>query len=244
VRPPDELVSASRPYPVGAATMIHRWEDMTFLHWRYEPVAIRPHLPSGLEVETFDGSAWVSLLPFRMRIRFPAVPMPWITFPETNVRTYVTGPDGGRGIFFFSLEAGRASPVLAAHATLSLPYTWAEMSLRREGDVVRYRSARRAPGPRGAGHDIEVRWGEPIGQDRLPALDDFLVNRFRLYTWKLGRLVRVDAAHEPWSLRRAEVVRLDQDLIQADGLAAPEGEPLAHASSGVQVRIGTPAFAG
>ena len=163
--------------------------------------------------------------------------------PETNVRTYVEGPDGGRGIFFFSLEAGRASPVVAAHASLSLPYVWADMALRRDRDQVRYRSARRVPGPRGAGYDIEVRWGEPIGKDRLPALDDFLVNRFRLYTVKFGRLLSVDAEHEPWSLRRAEVVRLHQDLIQANGLPAPEGEPLVHASEGVVVRIGAPAFA-
>jgi uncharacterized protein len=224
--------------------MIHRWEDMTFLHWRYEPAAIRPHLSPGLEVETFDGSAWVSVLPFRMRIRFPGVPMPWITFPETNVRTYVTGPDGGRGIFFFSLEAGRASPVAAARTSLSLPYMWADMSLRRDGDGVRYRSARRMPGPRGAGHDIEVRWGVPIGQDQLPALDDFLVNRFRLYTRKLGRLVRVDAEHEPWAIRRGELVRLEQDLVQAAGLPEPEGDPIVRASAGVEVRIGVPAFAG
>jgi uncharacterized protein len=220
--------------------MIHRWEDMTFLHWRYEPDAIGPHLPEGLEVETFDGSAWVSLLPFRMRIRFPALPFRWVTFPETNVRTYVTGPDGGRGIFFFSLEAARASPVAVARASLSLPYMWADMSLRRDGDTVRYRSSRRVPGPREAGHDIGVRWGEPIGRDRLPALDDFLVSRFRLYTWNRGRLVRVDAEHEPWPLRRAEVVHMTQDLIQADGLPAPEGDPIARASEGVEVRIGAP----
>ncbi len=237
---PGDLVAAPRPPPVGTATMIHRWEDMTFLHWRYEPESISPHLPPGLEVETFDDSAWVSLLPFRMRIRFPRVPLGWITFPETNVRTYVTGPDGGRGIYFLSLEAGSASAVATARATLSLPYMWADMSLRRDGDAARYRSARRMPGPRGAGHHIEVRWGDPIGRDRLPALDDFLVNRFRLYTWTFGRLVRVEAQHEPWSLRRAEVVRLQQDLIQADGLPAPHGDPVAHASEGVEVRIGLP----
>lgn len=223
--------------------MIHRWEDMTFLHWRYEPAVLQPHLPEELRIETFDGSAWVSLLPFRMRIRFPWVPMPWITFPETNVRTYVSGPDGGRGIYFFSLEAGSAPAVATARATLSLPYVWSEMSLQRDGDAVRYRSARRVPGPSGAGHDIEVRWGDPIGTDRLPALDDFLVNRFRLYTRKLGRLVRVDAEHEPWALRRAEPVRVEQDLLQADGLPVPEGDPLVHASPGVEVRIGAPSFA-
>ena len=135
------------------------------------------------------------------------------------------------------------SPVVAARASLSLPYVWADMSIRRNGDAVRYRSRRRMPGPRGAGHDIEVRFGEPSASDPLPALDDFLVNRFRLYTVKLGRLVRVDAEHDPWPLRRVEVVRLQQDLVEADGFPAPEGDPIAHASDGVEVRIGVPAFA-
>jgi uncharacterized protein YqjF (DUF2071 family) len=222
--------------------MIHRWDAMTFLHWRYDPRVLQPLLPDGLRAETCEGSAWVSLLPFRMRIRFPGVPMQWITFPETNVRTYVAGPDGGSGIFFFSLEAGRPTPVAAARASLSLPYAWADMAVRRDGDSLRYRSARRIPGPRGAGHDIAVRWGEPIGGERLPALDDFLVNRFRLYTWKMGRLIRVDAEHEPWVLRSAEILELRQDLVEADGLPSPQGEPIVHASEGVEVRIGVPAI--
>ena len=239
-----EPVDATRPSPVRVATMLHRWEDVTFLHWRYGADVVQPLLPDGLRVEECDGSAWISLVPFRMRVRLPVVPTPWITFPETNVRTYVTGPDGAPGIFFFSLDAGRASPVVVARASLSLPYVLAHMSVRRDGDTVRYRSARRMPGPRGAGHDIAVRFGEPIGRDRLPMLDDFLVNRFRLYTTKLGRLVLVDAEHDPWRLRRAELIRLEQGLLQADGLPEPEGDPIVHASDGVEVRIGRPAFAG
>ena len=237
---PAEPIEASRPEPVTRAVMIHRWEDVTFVHWPHEAAEVQPLVPDGLVVETFDGAAWVGLIPFRMRVRFPRVPIPWITFPETNVRTYVTGPDGGRGILFFSLEAARVSPVAVARASLALPYMWADMDIQRDGALLRYRSTRRVPGHRGAGTDIEIRPGPGIGSDRIPAFEDFLVSRFRLYTRHLGRLLSVDAEHEPWPLQQAEVVRLRQDVIPADGLPSPRGDAIAHFSEGVTVRIGRP----
>jgi uncharacterized protein YqjF (DUF2071 family) len=220
--------------------MLQRWEWMSFLHWRYDPAVVRSLLPPGLEVETFDGSAWVGLLPFRMRVRFAGMPaVPWLsTFPETNVRTYVRGPDGGTGIWFLSLEAARLVPALTGRTGLALPYTWARMEVRRSESVITYRSTRLWPGPRGAGTAIRVEPGEETG---IGPLEDFLVSRFRLYARVAGRLVRVAAEHEPWSLRSAHIVDLEQDLLQADGLPPPQGPPLAHFSEGVDVRIAPPA---
>ena len=86
--------------------MLQGWDNLTFLHWRYQPEIIRPMLPRKLELDTFDGAAWVGLTPFIVtRTRPPGLPsLPWVsTFPEMNVRTYVRGPDGARGIWFFSL---------------------------------------------------------------------------------------------------------------------------------------------
>src|SRR2546423_2489451 len=93
-------------YPV----MLQEWRHLTFLHWRYRPDVIQALLPAGLTVQTMDGSAWVGLIPFLMSgVRPPRVPaLPWLSrFPETNVRTYVSGPDGGTGIWFLSLHAAR-----------------------------------------------------------------------------------------------------------------------------------------
>lgn len=215
---------------------------MTFLHWRYEPDELRPHLPAGLEVQTFDGSAWVGLLRFRMTVRPPGVPaIPWLSrFPETNVRTYVRGPDGGAGIWFFSLDAGRLLPAMTGRAGLALPYVWADMEVTRGDSTVAYRSRRRWPGPRGAAAAVRVELGPPIARDRVSPLEDFLVSRFRLYTSAAGRLVSVDAEHDSWPLRQASVVRLDQDVLQADGLPPPRGAPHALFSEGVEVRIGRP----
>jgi uncharacterized protein len=100
--------------------MLHEWSTVTFLHWPYGPPVLQRLLPRGLEVESVDGQAWVGLVPFRMRaVRIPGVPaVPWLSqFPETNVRTYVRGPDGQSAIWFFSLDAARLPAVLAANGT-------------------------------------------------------------------------------------------------------------------------------
>jgi len=166
---------------------LHHWAWPSFLHWRYRPADVQALLPRGLRVETFDGSAWVSLVPFRMRVRFPGAGsvLGVSTFPETNVRTYVVGPDGGTGIWFFSLEAARIVPVLVARAGLRLPYMWARMAIERSGDAIHYASRRTWPGPAGARADVQVGIGEPIAVEEL---DDFLVSRsVCTRAWSRGR---------------------------------------------------------
>lgn len=221
--------------------MFQDWRVLTFLHWRYPVAVIQRLLPPGVEVETCQGEAWVSLVPFLMdRVRAPGVPaLPWLSqFPETNVRTYVRGPDGRPGIWFFSLDATRLPAVVAGRSGFGLPYRWAAMSVRRSGDMIAYRSRRRWPGPAGAYCEAEIEMGEPIAEPDLDERDHFLTARFRLYSVFAGRLVAVDAAHEPWPLRRARLGRLRQNLIEAAGLPSPAGEPLLHASPGVPVRLG------
>jgi uncharacterized protein YqjF (DUF2071 family) len=218
--------------------MIQHWRRLTFLHWRYPPDQVQALLPAGLTVETFDGSAWVGVIPFRMAAVRPSVlpALPWLSwFPETNVRTYVHGPDGRTGIWFFSLEAARLVPVLIAQAGFGLPYRWADMSVDDHGSTVLYRSRRRWPGRPGARCDATVRPGAPLEPGPL---DHFLTARYRLYSRYAGRLVAANAEHPPWSLYHGEVTRLDQDLAQAAGLPGPGHDPLVHTSPGVRVRIG------
>jgi uncharacterized protein len=238
---------APPPPEVATAVMIQRWRWMTFIHWRYPAEVIQPHLPSGLSVQTFDGTAWVGLLPFLMDdVRPPHVPaLPWLSrFPETNVRTYVQGPDGSTGIFFVSLDAGRLPAVAAARASLWLPYFWSDMTVAADGDTKTYRGRRRAPGPTGAGYEIQARFSERYTEAQLTPLDHFLTARYRLFSAVLGRLAAVDVEHPPWPLHRAELLALRQNLVQADGLPEPDGPPVLHASPGVTVRIGLPRLVG
>jgi uncharacterized protein len=226
---------------VHCPVMLHHWRWLTFLHWRYPAEVVQARLPERLTVETFDGAAWVGLVPFLMDgVRPPRLPaLAWLSrFPETNVRTYVRGPDGRTGIWFFSLDADRLPAVLAARTTYGLPYFWSSMSVRRADGQVTYRAQRRWPGPTGARCDARVELGEAWGGRELTTLDHFLTARYRLYSTLAGRLVAADAEHPPWSLRRVAVRQLRQDLVQAAGLPAPDHDPVLHASDGVHVRIG------
>ena len=249
---------------VQRPVMFQHWRMVTFLHWRYPAGSIQPLLPAGLTVQTRDGTAWLGIIPLLMdEVRAPGVPaLPWLSrFPETNLRTYVTGPDGREGIWFFSLDAARAPAVVAARAGFGSPYRWARMSLRRSVDQISYRSLRRNADPissalrrgvdqvshrslhhwsgrPGARCDARVELGAPFAGAELGPTDHFLTARYRLYSVFAGRLVAADAAHGPWPLRRASLIDLDQSLIQAAGLPAPSGDPLVHASDGVRVRVG------
>ena len=124
--------------PVHRASMIHWWEQVTFIHWRFDPVVVQRLLPSGLTVETFDGSAWVGLVPFYMRVALPkSRSVPWLSrFAETNVRTYVKGTDGTNGVWFFSLDAARLGARIGdgevrARAAAQMPQCWQTRFRRR-----------------------------------------------------------------------------------------------------------------
>lgn len=228
--------------PVERAAMVHSWDELTFLHWRVDPDAVQRLLPTGLTAETMDGSAWVGLVPFFLRVGLPGVPsVPWLSrFAETNVRTYVRSQDGARGIWFFSLDAARLGAVVTARATYRLPYFWSAMSIERSGSTISYRCRRRWPAPRGARSDVAVEIGAPFRADELTELDHFLTARWALFSAPRSGLRHALAAHEPWPLHRARVTRLHDELVHAAGLPQPTDEPLVHYSPSVDVRIGWP----
>ncbi len=232
---------APPPPRVSWPVMYHRWNWISFIHWRYPPAVVQPMLPAGLTIETFDGSAWIGLTPFRMEgVRPPLAPaLPWLSrFPEINVRTYVRDGRGRSGIWFLSLDAARLPAVLAARAGYRLPYFWSDMAVRVAGDHLAYRCRRRLPPPRGARCDADVVLGAPLEEPARDELAHFLTARFRLFTVVAGRLAAAEAQHPDWPLHHAELRRLDQDLVQSAGLPPPAGQPLVHASPGVPVRIG------
>lgn len=234
-------VSASCPTPVARPIMIHGWRNLTFLHWRVESAAVQRLLPDGLTVDTFDGSAWVALVPFEMEVSLPHAPLvPWLSrFPETNVRTYVRGPDGRTGVWFLSLEAARLAAVITARTAYRLPYFWSRMAAASFGDLVTYTSRRYAPPPIGVRSRVAVQVGEPFAPHELGDLDHWLTARWRLYSATRHGLRAAQADHPPWPLHRAEVLHLDDGLVRAAGLEVT-GPPLVHWSPGVEVRISLP----
>jgi uncharacterized protein YqjF (DUF2071 family) len=209
--------------------MYQAWRNLTFLHWRYPAQVLQTHLPAGLRIDTFDGSAWLRLAPFLLELRLWA-------FPETNVLTYVIGPDGEAGVWFFSLDAASASAVAGARLVYGLPYMWSRMRVYAEGRRAEYESVRRWPDRRGMTR-IAVERGEAI---QAGELETFLTARFRLYSLRRGRLIFARVEHAPWPLESARLVSLQQTLTDTLGLPPPAGEPLVHFSPGVEVQAGPP----
>jgi hypothetical protein len=218
-----------------------RWSSLTFLHWPYAVDVVQALLPDGLTVEPCDGRAWVGLIPFEMTVAPATGPeVPWLSrFPETNVRTYVRAADGSTGIWFFSLDAARLAAVVAARSSWGLPYFWSAMHVERRHDRVGYHSSRRAPSG-GAVLSAYVEAGAPIPESDLTPFDHYLTARFVLFAPYLGRLWCTRAEHEPWPLRRVDLHGVRSTLLEAAGLPTPVGEPVAHFSDGVDVRVGRP----
>lgn len=222
-----------RPYPLpeGPWALKMRWHDLLFMHWPVPEGSLRPLIPPALELDTFDGSAWLAVVPFRMsgvRPRFlPAIPR-LSGFPELNLRTYVT--HGGKpGLWFFSLDAHNKTAVRLARATFKLPYFDAEMSCRASGGEVRYKSVRTHRGALGARFAGSYR---PVGETRESrpgTLEHFLTERYCLYSAdKKGHARRGDVHHEMWPLQKAEAEVEELDMIAQIGLELPDAEPLLH----------------
>jgi len=140
--PPRDAVSDARPRV--RAFMHQRWHDLLFAHWPVPAPAIASRLPAGLELDTFEGRAWLGVVPFRMSgVRLAGLPpLPGAgAFPELNLRTYVRRGDV-RGVWFFSLDAASRLAVEAARLGFGLPYFHARMSTRPDGDGIVYSSER------------------------------------------------------------------------------------------------------
>lgn len=230
------------PFDVERALMVHRWERLTFLHWSFEPAVVQRLLPPGLEVEEYDGRAWVGLVPFFMHVATGGGrSVPWAAhFCETNVRTYVRDRDGRSGIWFFSLDAARLGAVVVARVTYRLPYFWSTMRVDLSDHRIDYSCRRMWPGPRGAKSSVAIEIGDPFAPDDLSDLDHRLTAKWVLFSASGERRRFARAWHAPWPLHRATVLECRDELLEAAGLPEPQGHPLVHYSPGVRVRIGQP----
>jgi uncharacterized protein YqjF (DUF2071 family) len=216
------------------------WLDLLFMHWPVSSAEIARHLPPGLEVDTFNGQAWIAVVPFRMRdVRPRWTPsLPGLShFPELNVRTYVER-DGKPGVWFFSLDAGNALAVQAARSFYSLPYFRAKVRCTREDSWIDFACRRTDARAEAAGFEGRYRPIESVEPALPGSLDHFLTERYCLYTAdSKGRILRAEIHHKPWPLHRAEAVLDECSYLEAAGFDTPAGEPLLHFSPRVDVAV-------
>lgn len=227
----DETSHRPWPLPRGPWIMAQVWRDLLFAHWPIEPETARARLPRALELDTFDGKAWLGIVPFRMTgVRLRAMPpIPGLSaFPELNVRTYVRH-ENRPGVWFFSLDAANRLAVAWARAWFRLPYFRARMFCDGLGEDVVYASARTHAGAPRA--EFAGRYG-PRGeavQPRPGTLDHWLTERYCLYALgRPGELRRAEIHHGPWPLQPAEAAVERNTMARGHGFDLPAVAPLLH----------------
>ena len=231
--------------PSGRWVMTQRWNDLLFAHWPIPVSSVAPLIPDGLNVDTFHGSAWVGVVPFWMdRIKVRGVPLiPFArSFPELNLRTYVRDQQTGMpGVYFLSLDASNLLAVAFARTIYSLPYHWAEMSLKQRserefsfysrrhttGKPVYFKARYRGLGPT-----------RKLVESRSGTLEYFLTERYCLFTRnRAGQPMRASIHHVPWPLEEAEAEIERNDLASAVGIQLPDTEPVLHYSRRLAVYV-------
>lgn len=227
----------SRPW-----VMRQRWHDVLFMHWPVAPALVRPHVPDGLELQTFDGEAWIGVVPFRMsgiRLRW-LPPIPFTSaFPELNVRTYVT--DGEKpGVWFFSLDAHNVAAVAVARAWFRLPYFRAVMRCDTSEKGTAYASTRVHKGAPPAEFAGAYRPAGDATTAKPGTLDHWLTERYCLFAPGRKGLLRGDIEHEPWPLQPAEAEIIMNTMSPIE---LPDTAPLLHYARFMDVRLWAPARA-
>jgi uncharacterized protein len=223
-------------FPVGRQL----WRDLLFVHQLVPAGLLRAALPLGLELDTYEGNAWVTLIPFAVFDSRPigAPRALGMNFLEVNLRTYVRGPDGERGIYFFSLEASSWLAVAGARFAYALPYFPAKIERRQETDTgrIHYRSERVVAG-RGAGLEATWRAEGPLAQVTPGSLDHFLIERYILFAARGGQLRRARVRHHPYPVQRAVIGSWRESLSARAGLPGLRTPAAVHFSPGVDVEI-------
>lgn len=221
--------------------------DVLFAHWPVEPSRLRPHVPDSLSLDTFDGSAWLSVLALENTGAAPGSITPPAGLrrgaPQINLRTYVT-LDGEPGVYFLSLDTGSRAVAEVGRRVFGLPFRHTRTRLRRRDGSVLV-SSRRA----GAAFDARYR---PEGESRTArpdSVESFCIERVRYFlppgeargfpggdeTVVVGRIER-----EPWTLRPVDATIRTNTLFEAAGLERPGSDPTLLYSPGFEMAVQPP----
>ncbi len=232
--PHSSLLDVShRPWPMPTRPwrLRQRWTKLLFAHWPVPADDVQRRLPPGLRVDTHDGWAWLGVVPFLMdQVRFRVVGENSIgvptamAFPELNLRTYVTAPNGHKGVYFFSLDASSLLAVVGARVAFGLPYFWSRMHMQSSKEGTRYTSRRVLGKPVSFAANYKP-LGSPSSAD---SLQEFLTARYAFFLRRFGAVQAGDIHHAPWSLENAEAEFEQNELPASFGFTLPNRPPVLH----------------
>lgn len=214
--------------PSEHPVMFQSWRDLLFLHWKISPELAQSWLPPGLVIETFEGHAWLGIVPFKMRnIRPAGVPaLPWISnFLELNVRTYAVDENGTSGVWFLSLDANRWLAVQIARRWFHLPYYWSKMSCRASGETFEYHCRRRS-WKSSASSPFIWRPHGPVAPAVPGTLEEFLIERYILFA-ALGRnrIATGEVWHPPYLLQNVKLTSWSLQPVLENGISLLNSPP-------------------
>lgn len=228
------MITRARPW-----VMRMRWCDLLFMHWPVDSASIRSQIPAGLDLDLFEGRAYVAVVPFRMENVGPrGLPAPPLAgaFPELNVRTYVRH-QGSPGVWFFSLDAADRVAVEGARASFHLPYYHADMAVSQGSEIVDYRSDRTDDRGGPARFAARYRPTGPVERFEPGSFEVWSTDRQRLFALdRRGRLVRTEVRHAPWPLQPATVRIEMNSMLSAAGLVQPDEPPHVRFAARLDVR--------
>lgn len=230
-----------RPWPVPNRLWVMKqtWEHLLFAHWEMHPSRLRELIPAELQLDTYDGKAWIAIIPFGMsgiHLRgLPPIPGT-STFLEINVRTYVTH-QGKPGVFFFSLDAANKLAVALARRFLHLPYYHAEMKLTRSGSTISYTCRRTHRNVPPAEFNGSYAPSSQVYYAAQGSLESWLVERYCLYTVHERKIYRGEIHHDPWLLQRAEADIHFNSMAQSSRITLPDTAPLLHYADKLNVKV-------
>jgi uncharacterized protein YqjF (DUF2071 family) len=215
------------------------WLEALFVHWPVPAEPLRALLPSNLELDVMEGSAWIGIVAFSIagaRARGVPSPLALGAFGEVNVRTYVTG-GGIPGVWFLSLDAASTTFVTAGRRALHLPYYRARIATACSAQSCAYRVERTGQRAAPARFAADACMTGDVRTAADGSLEQRLVERYAFFTAdRRGRTLRGDVLHPRWPLRDATVTIAENTLLTATGIEVGTETPLVHASAGVSVR--------
>ncbi len=206
------------PFPDSPWIMTMSWVHLLAAHWPVEPELLQQRLPDGLTIDTWEGEAWLSVVPFEMDNTAPRGLTWWprpMRFPELNLRTYVTVDGDKPGVWFFNLEAASRLAVWGARTFFHLPYFNAEMEITVEGEAVEFSSVRTHRGAPPAEFAASYTPNGPVRPAREGSFEQWVMERYCLYSHNRGVIYCGEVQHKPWPLRPATVDIETNTLFQA-----------------------------